>query len=350
MKIQKILFFCLILTFVSCKSSQKLYESQSYDELIDKYVVKAKKGKINAEELDLLTKSYHEANESDHNKIIDLKKSGQPEIWISVYHTMCDMKERQNKIVTLSDGLKDAMNFRMLDLDDEIDAAKTKAELYICAKVNLLLKNPDEKALDEAKYYVNQLCAINPHNRNIDEYRLKLIVLPSERILLRVAAPNGMELPEDFAKLVLDFDDKEIYGVPFDIVENKDMHYGLMMRIMLEEVLISPERTDAVTFEEKNAQYTAKVTDKTMSKSATVKGVIEFVNMKNKDILLSTPFNVASNFVYKYAEIEGDRQACSEQTLELSDKEVIDFPTDAALVRDVARKLNYILKDYYQKK
>lgn len=324
--------------------------TEKMDKTIDKLIPKAKKNKLNEKQLILLANSYHEANQIDHQRIMELKKSGQPDIWIEIYHRIDNINNRQNKITVLHDNVKNAMNFKLLDLDGEIRNAKEKAELYICAKSNHLLKNIDERGLEEAEYLVNELYKINPQSNNIDDLRLKLIVMPSKQILFRIATPTELYLPDNFAQLALDFDDNTIFGIPFDIVPQDNKDYDLMIRVMIEKKSVSPECINTATFEEKSAGKVAKVTDKTMSKTASVFGQIEFVDVEKGRILLSTPFDISSTFVHQYAEIDGDKEACSSQTLKLLNYEVVDFPSDEALLKDVARKLNDIIKSCYQKK
>lgn len=324
--------------------------TEELDKNIDKLIPKAKKNKLNEKQLILLTNSYHEANQADHQRIMELKKSGQPDIWIEIYHRIDNINTRQNKIAVLPDNIKSTMNFRLLDLDNEIRNSKEKAELYICAKSNLLLKNINDENLEEVESLLSELYKINPQSNNIDDLRLKLIILPSEQILFRIATPTELYFPENFAQLALDFDDNTIWGVPFDIVPHDNKDYDLMIRIMIEKKTVSPERVNTATFEERKDGKVVKVTDKTMTKTATIFGQIEFIDVEKEKILLSTPFDIASTFAYHYAEIDGDRDACSSQTLEFLGHKVIDFPSDEALFKDVARKLNDIIKSHYQKK
>lgn len=323
--------------------------TEELDKNIDKLIPKAKKNKLNEKQLILLTNSYHEANQADHQRIMELKKSGQPDIWIEIYHRIDNINTRQNKIAVLPDNIKSTMNFRLLDLDNEIRNSKEKAELYICAKSNLLLKNINDENLEEVESLLSELYKINPQSNNIDDLRLKLIILPSKQILFRIATPTELYFPENFAQLALDFDDNTIWGVPFDIVPHDNKDYDLMIRIMIEKKTVSPERVNTATFEERKDGKVVKVTDKTMTKTATIFGQIEFVDVEKEKILLSTPFDIASTFAYHYAEIDGERDACSSQTLELLGRKAIDFPSDEALFKDVARKLNDIIKSHYQK-
>ena len=118
---------------------------------------------------------------------------------------------------------------------------------------------------------------------------------------------------------------------------------------MIDEKTVSPERIETVTFEEKKDNFKAVVTDKTMTKSATLKGKIQIIDVKNDEILISTPYQATSTFLYQYAEVSGDSTACSEKTLQLSNKQLIDFPDDKSLLEDASRELNKVLKSHYLK-
>lgn len=323
--------------------------TRELDKTIDKLIPKAKKDKLKESQLALLTESYHKANQIEHQRIMELRKSGQPDIWIEIYYRVCSINARQNKIKTLPDNVKSSMDFKLLNLDDEIENSREKAELYICAKSNLLLKNINEENLKEVETLVEHLSKINPQSRNIDDLRLKLVIMPSKQILFRIATPTELYLPDNFAQLALDFDDNTIYDIPFDIVPDENKEYDLMIRVMIEKKMVSPERVNTATFEEKNNGKVAMVTDKTMSKTASVFGQIEFVDVEKETILVSTPFDIGSTFVHHYAEIKGDSEACSEQTKQLMRQQRVDFPSDEALFKDVARKLNSVLKEHYQK-
>ncbi len=327
-----------------------MYESGSYDGVVDKLSEKAMKANLDSEQIEILANSYHRANEADYKRIIELKKSGQADIWLEIYYKTLSIDSRQNKIDKLSDELKAKISYQSLNLAAEIKTSKEKAEAYLFAKANYLLRTPSEENVAEAQNVVNQLYKLNPKNANLDELRVNLVVRPSKRVLLRVATPVDLHLPDDFAQLVLNFDDDNILGVPFDVVADESKDYDLMIRIMIEKKIISPSLINSVQFEEEKDGKYADVTDKTMTKSASIVGQIEFVDVKKGDILLHTPFDIASTFVYKYAEVDGELSACSEQTLEYLRNKPIDFPSDSSMLRDIARKLNSIIRERYQKK
>lgn len=347
MKALKILFVCITI-FLSYSTKAQTYSSE-HDKTIEKLIPKAKKNKLNEKQLNTLSHSFHHANEEDHQRIMELKMSGEADIWPEIYFRLTNIDKRQSQIKVLPNDIKNAINFKLLDLDNDIASAKEKAELYLCAKTNLLLKSPSAENINESQKHVKTLSAINPNNSKLEDFRLKLTVLPAKNIMLRIGTLPKIQLPQNFAQLALDFDDKTIYGIPLDTEQNKNKDYDLTILIIVEETSISPERIDAVTFDEKKGDLLAKVTDKTMSKTATIKGHIEYIDVKNDNILIKTPFNIGSTFVYNYAEYSGDEAACSAKTLELIQKQVVDFPSDEVLLKDTARKLNSILKNLFQK-
>ena len=348
MKALKSIILCLIILISYNVYSQETTTAE-LDKNIDKLIPKAKKNKLNEKQTISLMESYHQANEQDFKRIMELKTSGQPDIWMEIYHKSVSIDERQNKVDVLPDKVKSAINFKSLNLDNEIVNAREKAELYICAKTNLLYKDINEENLREAAKLIKQLHKINPQSKNIDELMLKSVILPSKQIIVRVATPIELHVPQDYAKIILDFDNNIVYGKPFDTVLNKDKDYDLMIRIMIDETIISPERIESVTFEEKKDNARAIVTDKTMIKSATLKGEIQIIDVENDEILINTPYNISSTFRHKYAEVSGNTSACSEYTLELLKRKHIDFPTDNSLLEATARELNLTLKNIFQK-
>ena len=348
MKALKSIILCLTI-LISYNAYSQEANTAELDKTIDKLIPKAKKNRLNEKQTFSLMQSYHQANEQDFKRIMELKVSGQPDIWIEIYHKSVSIDERQKKVEVLPDKVKSAINFKSLNLDNEIANAREKAELYICAKANLLYKDINDENLREARKLIKHLHIINPQSNNIDELMLKSVILPSKQIVFRVATPIEMYFPQDYAKTILNFDNNTVYGKQFDAVPDKDKDYDLMIRIMIDETIISPERIESVTFEEKKDNAQAIVTDKTMIKSATLKGKIQIIDVENDEVLINMPYNISSTFRHQYAEASGNTSACSEYTLELLKREHIDFPTDNSLLKAAARELNITLKNIFQK-
>lgn len=348
MKTLKLIAFCIII-FLSYNVNAQYFTTEHNSDF-NKLLPKAQKDKLNEKKLAVFSNSYHQANEEDYKRIIELKQSGQADIWIEIYFRTKNINDRQKQVENLSEEIKKQINFKKLNLDSEINNSKEKAELYICAKVNVLLREINEENLKEAQLLISQLSNINPQSKNIGELKLKSVILQSKQILFRVATPIELYLPQEFAKIILDFDDETMYGIPFDVVPDKNTEYDLMIRIMIDEKIVSPERVDAVTFVEEKDNLKAVVTDRTMSKHATLKGKIQVIDVENDEIIINTPYNVTSTFRHQYAEISGDKSACSEHTLQFLESKVIDFPSNESLLKGAAKELNSVLKNHYQVK
>ena len=344
MKTRVFLYTILFFGLVSCNTTQKLYESNNYDEVIDHLSNAARNGSLDAKQMDILTKSYHQANEQDHERIVALKKSGEPDIWVEIYERFILIQKRQNKAGRFAKEVKKSMSYKRLDLDSEIAISKEKASSYLVAKANSLLKDncPEEDAAQAIKC-INKLQVIDPHNKNLDRLRLDAILVSANHIIMRVSAQDKSPISKTFKDNLFAFDEDKIKEIPFDTAVNDTAKYDLMIWISITGTEVSPERIDAVTFDEKSGDAVAKVTDKTLTKTATIRGTIDYIKIEDNKLILSTPFDITSTFRYNYAVVSGDKNACSQQTLLLEERGDMGFPSSEALFNDAGRKLNAML-------
>ena len=281
---------------VSCNTTKKLYEAQQYDQVILTVAPKICQGEARHDEVVMVADSYHKANQADHERIMGLKATGQPDVWPEIYERYTSMEGRNQALSCLSPDLKKIFNYADLDLDDELTGARNKAEAYLAAKINLTLgtATPD---LEQVDRMIRQLERVNPGNSRINELKVKALA----------------------------------------------KRYGDLQRLKHVEVfqrLVGPDRDETVTFKESKDGLTATVTDHKLSKTATVKGKVNFIDPQNKQLLLSLPFEVSSKFEHNYSTVEGSQQACSEQTLERLKQQPIPFPTDESMVRDALKELD----------
>ena len=340
----KITFAALMATllFGACSTTQKLYDAGSYDEVIQRLAPRATTGHLSNRNFNLLANSYHAANQSDHERIIQLKTSGQPDVWSEVYQRYRSMNGRCKALSRMSNGDKQAMNYTKLDLDSELSVSKLKAERYLAAKANALLAQGDENSIAEAKKMVIQLQRTNPENTEIATLKQKLMVSSAKSILLTFDNNSRNRLSAEFVNTLLKTSPEQ---PKVTIVEQRHADYDLVVNIRLDEISASPEHTDAVAFEEENNGKKVQVTDKTDSKSLTIKGMIEYYEENGNVMRLAMPFEVVSTFKHDYAEINGDVEACSPQTLEMVKAGRVPFPTNESLAIDAASKLNSLLME-----
>lgn len=288
----------------SCNTTKKLYQAKEYDEVIIRNAPKICSGSISSSKLDLVVASYHQANQADHERIQELKASGKPEIWPEIFERYSSMKGRGEALRCLNDRDKKSLGIIPLDLDDELTQARNKAEAYLTAKINQLLSDasPD---LDLADHLIRDLERINRDNTLLNDLKLKSMA--------------------------------KRYG---DLTP--------LMHLEMSHQHATPNRDEAVTFKETRNGLTATVTDHNLSKTATVKGKVVFIDPKSKRLLLTYPYEVTSKFSCTFTTVEGSKEACSEQTIERLKQQPVPFPTDESLIEDAKRQLMEIINQKIQ--
>lgn len=246
--------------------------------------------------------AYHQANQSDHERIQALKATGNPDIWPEVFERYCSIKGRTDEMSRFPAEVKKQINFRPINVDEELNGARNKAEAYMTAKIHQTL-NGEAPDLDQVDKMIRDLERINRDNSRITDFKLK-----------------------SMAK-----------------------RYGGIDKLMHVEVFhhqVGPNRDESVSFTESTGDLTATVTDHKLSKSATIDGKVNFIDPRSKRMLLSLPYKMTSNFEYSYSTVEGPREACSAQTMENLKREPVPFPTDESLLQDAKQK---VVQMIYQK-
>ena len=239
--------------------------------------------------------AYHQANQADHERIQALKATGSPDIWFEVFERYCSIKGRSDEMSHFPPEVKRQINFRPINVDDELNGARNKAEAYLMAKINMEL-NKETPDLDYVDKLIKDMERVNRDNSRLADFKLKSMAL----------------------------------------------RFGGIERLMHIEVFqqqVSPNREESVSFKETNGNLTATVTDHKLSKSATIKGKVNFINPRNKRLLLSMPYEMTSKFEHTYSTVEGPQEACSEQTLENLRQKPVPFPTDESLIQDAKQKV-----------
>lgn len=345
MKTLHIGLFFLTLMIISCNTPKKLVEKQAYNQAIDKLLPKVSGDNVKEDNVNLLKTAFHSSNQIDHGRVMELRSSGQADVWPEIYRRLSNIQTRQEILKPLSAEVKSAIGYVELDLDDEIAVSKVKAEQYLGAEVKRLLQNQSREDAQKALKLVRHLEKINPNYPNLHELRFQAILKSSENVWIKMENPLQLPIPKGFTAEVLNFNRKEIDQtlINYDVVPVDGKRYDLIVKITLDSINVTPERIQTVTFEEKKDVVTAKVTEKNLSKIAKLNGKINFCN-KSGAILYSIPYEVLSTFVYNFATIQGDKSACSEQTLALVEKKPIPFPKDESLLIDAAKKLNQIVR------
>ena len=334
----------------ACNTTKKLYEAQEYDQVIQRLAPDICHGDRNAKHINMVAASYHKANQADHERIQALKASGQPDVWPEIYQRYCSMKGRNEALSCFPAKVKNGMNYVKLDLDDDMMAARNKAESFLVAKINQLFDSGKEEDAMEAFKYKAQLMKTNPLNPNITELNKKGMLHYPMPVLISFSKEKDLVIPNDFADVVLKFEEGELPDYnEFDTHRNPKKDYFTRVWVSLKKVEITPTRLDEVKFKETKGEKTVEVTDCSQNKTVKISGTIDYCTYYNAEISCAIPFEVTSTFKNDYTTIKGDREACSAETLSRLDSHPVPVPTDESMLIDAAKKLNDLIANELKK-
>ena len=319
----------------ACNTPKKLYEAQAYDQVIQRYAPDICDGDMNANRINYVAASYHRANQADHERIQALKATGQPDVWPEIYQRYCSMKGRNDALKCFPTKVKNGIDYRKLDLDDDMMAARNKAEGFLVAKATQLLGTGSKADALEAETYIYQLENTNSENSNLLNLRKKQTFCVADKVTM--ALYDKLDLPDEVIDAIFDFAEGE---VPFKVEPSRKQ--SAMVLVVIDDVTLSPIRLDEVTFKEENGGKTATVTDYTQQKNAVLKGRLVYHDAEGRT-LGKVPFEAKSTFKHEYTTVSGDQTACSEETQRRLGGRSVPVPTDESLLLDAAKKLNDLI-------
>ena len=334
----------------ACNTTKKLYEAQEYDQVIQRLAPDICDGDMNASRINMVAVSYHKANQADHERILALKASGQPDVWPEIYQRYCSRKGRNDALKCFPTKMKNGMNYVKLDFDEDMTVARNHAEAFLVAKANQLLNTGTPADALEADKYIEQLWHTNKDNSSLPELQKNSLLRQAERVLVSVDNDDERPLLRDFVDVVLHFDAGE---VPANVVPAtrriRLRSDDAEVRAVINDIQVTPDRLDEVTFKETYDGKTVEVTDHSQNKTVTVSGVLKYYDASGYRSLVSIPFEVKSTFKNDYTTIKGDREACSAETLSRLKSHPVPVPTDESMLIDAAKRLNDLIASELKK-
>ena len=324
----------------ACNTTKQLFEAQEYDQVIQRVAPDICAGDMNAKQINYVAASYHKANQADHERIQALKATGQPDVWPEIYQRYCSMKGRNDALKCFPEKVKNGMNYVPLDLDEDLMAARNKAESFLVAKIEQLLASGTRSGAEEAETYIDQLYFTNPENSHLLRLEKKQCLYLADKV--EFGFQSDYELPDGFQDLVFSFDAGELPSCVTQVHVLRNPKHPFAY-VVIDEIKVSPIRLDEVTFKETNSGKSVDVTDHSQNKSVTVSGSLYYYLRSDRRPSNSVPFEVTSTFKNDYTTIKGDREACSAETLNRLNTKPVPVPTDESMLMDAAKKLNDLI-------
>lgn len=382
----RLLLSTLMLTcMLSCSTSKQIekslssgnYEQAIYDAIGKLQTNKGKKGK--ADFIAMLQEAYNKANERDLSTINFLKKDNNPENYLRIYDMYVGLSKRQELIKPL---LPLAINgktvkFDLTDYTNQIIAFKNDASLNMYNKASALLKSKNKMDFRQAFTIFQDIEDINPNYKDVRNLMEIAHSKGTDFVLVDMINDTRKIIPTRLEDDLLNF---STYGLNnlWTVYHSNPvakMTYDYNMRVNLRDINMSPEQIkERQIIKEKQfadgkkdlldskgnkvkdslgkvIQVDKMITlrceyyESTQFKSAQVAGNVEYIDVKNKQLVDAFP--ISSEFVFQhiYATSRGDRRALETTLLPFLNNRRVPFPTEEQMIYDTGEDLKLQLKN-----
>lgn len=384
----QLLFILLSFLFIGCggvKKTQEAINYGNYDEAINialKNLRSDKFKKSNEPYALMLEEAFAKANERDLEQVKFLQKEANPSNFESIYTIYTNLNNRQEIIKPLlpvpiiSKGKNAKFHFN--DYSNEIINSKQNLSKYLYNNAKYSLQNSQNKSDFRNTY--NDLSYLNKINPNYEDTSALIEEAHNKGInFVFVFMQNKTEkvIPLRLENDLLNF---ETYGLnSFWTVyhHNKlqDVNYSYEIELNLKEINISPEQirekeiiqekqvkdgwkylTDAKGNNIKDSLGNAIKVDKfktirstvyqnTQYKSVQIIGQIKYFDLESNQIIKSFPLESVFVFEHRFATYKGDRNALSNEYLDLLSYKYVPFPSNEQMIFDSGEDLKLKIKN-----
>ena len=383
-KITLLLSLFILVSSCGVKQTQNLLSSGNYDLAIDNAISnlqynKDKKGK--QDYVYLLEEAFAKAKERDLNTIIFLSKDANPAQLEKMYNIYIQLNNRQEKIKPILPLklIKEGRNaiFPFDNYNNQIIDSKNALSAYLYANAKKLMITSDKMNFRKAYDDLDYLNQINPNYKNIlqlmDEAKFK----GSDYVSVYTKNETNMIIPVRLQNDLLDF---STYGLNdkwtvYHSNKQKGIDYDYGMMINFRQIYISPEQIKEREFTKERVikdglkklidangkevvdekgkvvmvdnlrTVNARIYESRQFKSCQITAKIDYINLRNNQLMQSFP--LSSEFVFEniYATYKGDRRASDDNYYSYFDRKPVPFPNSEQMVYDTGEDLKAKLKD-----
>lgn len=367
MKKHILLIFAVTVILSGCGSSKKQLEKGNYDAAIVTAVRELRKDSDNEKQIAILERSYNVVNEQDNERIRFLRMEGRPQNWDEIYQIYKRMNDRQTLVRTvlpLNAGNR-TISFPYVDYMAEMIAAKRKSADYYYSHGNELMKAGLKDSYRQAYYeYVRAKEYVGDYE-GIDLKIEDSKYLGTSRVFVALQNTTPIKFPKEFEEDLLSVDIQALNSewVEFHTLNlDKNAKYDYIINVNVKNIGVSPDQTavrDSVVKKEvedgfryqldskgnvmkDTAGNDIKITKyKTLqcalistlqTKSCTIEGDIETIQMDQKKVLKKDPMGANTTFEHVSARAVGDIGALNARQLERTKAQLAPFPSDIEMV------------------
>jgi hypothetical protein len=374
-----------LLLIISCSTSKQIEKAVSvgnYDQAIT-YAIdklrtnKDKKGK--ADFIIMLGEAFNKATASDLSNIDFLKKDSNPENYIRIYDAYVGLDNRQERIKPLLPLYVNGreVNLKFSNYSSQIISYKNNASEQIYKNATALLNSSNKLDYRVAYDDLREIENINPNYKDVRQLMDIAHQKGTDFVLVDMINDSGKIIPTRLESDLLNFSSyglNNFWAVYHNTPEAK-IDYDFNMRVNLRGINISPEQIKErqIIKEKQIADGKTNLLDnngkvvkdslgnniqidnmKTVRceyyefkqfKATQVSGNVEYVNLKNKQLVDAFP--VTSEFIFEhiYATSRGDRRALETSLMPFLERRAVPFPTEEQMIYDTGEDLKLQLKN-----
>jgi hypothetical protein len=375
----------LALLVISCASPVKLAEIGDYDQALERSVNRlAGKDRKNEELVRTVEFAFEKATTRDMDAVERLKTDLRAESWPKIFDTYQRILRRQQLVeplIPLVDRRGYKASFRFVRTDGLLAEARENAAKYHYDRATTWLedarstkdKTPARRAYDELgrikEYYSSY--------RDVETLKREAQHRGTTFILVDVENRAPVILPIGFDRELTDisFRDLNDNWRVFHNTRQSNINYDVKATLMLRDVQVSPGTQRERQYEEQNQiqdgwvyeydtrgnvkkdtagndiKYPNKVTLKALitevyqQKGARLNGQLELFDLRTGSVIDSRPLGAEAFWENYAATFRGDERALSNQTRSRIGNRPSNFPDDAILILDAARRLRPVVVD-----
>jgi hypothetical protein len=366
---KRYIFIICIFTIIlsGCGSSKKQLEKGNYDAAIATAVRELRKKPDNEKQVATLERSYTVVNEQDNERIRFLKMEGRPQNWDEIYQIYKRLSDRQSLVRTvlpLNAGGK-TVNFPYVDYMGEMIAAKKKSADYYYAHGNELMKAGLKDSYRQAYYeYVRAKDYVGDYE-GIDQKIQESKYLGMSRVYVTLQNTTPIKFPQDFEEGLLSVNIQALNSewVEFHTINlDQNTKYDYFINVNVRNIGVSPDQTaqrDSVVKKDVEDGFTYKLDSKgnvmkdtlgndikikkyktlqcalistLQTKSCTINGDIEIIQVNPNKVLKKDPIGANSTFEHVSARAVGDAGALNASQMERTKAQIIPFPSDIEMI------------------
>lgn len=372
-RIQQLLLIVLVLSISGCVSSSRHLQRGNYDQAIDRAMKKLSRKPDNQDEQEVLKKAYKLAMDEDRQRIRELRRTGQPNVYAEIFRIYEQMEARQNKVRRLPSKVLNRIEYQYVNFEQEKSEAQRKAAEFFYVNGKRLLDTGDRFDARKAHNEFVQAGQILPGYKDIERLKQQAIAWGTTQVLFTMSNQSGTPLPKGFEKELFQISLSSLnrQWLNFDTrrVERKAYHYNV--NLMLQGIMVSPERVQENEYVEsrvvddgweyvldangnvkkdslgndikvkKTKEISCRVKETTLLKHTTVTGRLEFVENQTGQVIKTDPVTAEWYFEHAFVQAFGDIEALSDETRSKLGVKPAPFPPSEVMILNSAQ----VLKD-----